>query len=212
MTMQRDAIIAEAMYRLGRKGQTLTLSNAYDAITLDITTRHACYFKIAAGNLVVDQNYIALPSDYRSRNWLIVNSDEVGWLEPDPFLVYTKTRTIEHAQPDRYTVVEDDAKFYLSPKPDATYAYEFRYAAIHPANSGSTYEHLLGASFDETIVLGMAWKACQIIRELRDEADYWQGLYIADMQVKVDRKAPTTITVRSGAWDKNWGRLNQRRG
>ncbi|RPJ11201.1 MAG: hypothetical protein EHM36_01915 [Deltaproteobacteria bacterium] len=61
----------------------------------------------------------------------------------------------------------------LYPTPNEALPFYFYYAKYHAASGvDDGFLHVLGDEFDETIILGVAWKACEIIEE-KPRASYF---------------------------------------
>ena len=80
------------------------------------------------------------------------------------------------------------------------------------ANIGATqvtadnFQHFLGEDFDDTIILGLAWKCSELISDLRERAPYWQAEYFRYLQASYDAFKTTTIIVRPNVWSRRWNR------
>jgi hypothetical protein len=136
----RSALVLEAIGRVGRKGQSLALTNAFDFITKDITVRGPFLFNtLETYTPDATYNYIVLPDDYRNRDAMIVGERELGYVEPNSFHRYYQSSDVseivagnQSGQPNWYTVDKRRGKIYFWPMPDDDYYVYFRYGSLHP--------------------------------------------------------------------------------
>ena len=194
----RVTIITEAIFRAGRKSQNISLTASFDAITRDITSRYPILNHVeSANNMANGTGYVTLPSDYAFREFMVANGALLEWEEPETFLSYIKINTSNNANPTHHTISKGDSKIYLRPTPNSNSAFSFYYAKIHPASSNDAYVHILGEEFDETIILGVTAKCCQIIQEYERAAYWWHGgksdepqagSYLYDLKIKADAR------------------------
>jgi len=163
----RSALITEAIGRVGRKGQSLSLTGAFDVITRDITMQAPIFFNtMECYTPATTYNYITLPDDFRNRDTLIINETEMKYVEPNNFHRYYQTRDVsdvvagnQSSAPMWYTIDKRLGRILLWPMPDAAYYVFFRYAALHP-KAGCQLEFTSGGPeiplVGETVVKGAA--------------------------------------------------------
>lgn len=182
--MTRADIIALAVSWAGRKGQRVDVVKEFNFILQDMSRRYPLLRDKDTGNLTADQNYIDLPSDYRSQDLFNphgyltafkVDGDWVPWLKND--LDFWELDQTQYGAPVYYAVFEDPetAKIYFYPKYQTdTPAYEFLYHKIHEksASGDNNYLHKYGEKWDEVVVNGVAWRAARTIEEADLEAKY----------------------------------------
>lgn len=142
---KRSEILAEAKIWAGRKAEALALNKAFDFVTKDMSRRYSLLPTEDTGSLVADQNYIALPGDYRDprlvnvggRRYERYSNFKVGddWLsllnDSSDFYHYDQT---EHGPPTLYTIEQAPSigKILFYPKTETdTPAYEFHYFKFH---------------------------------------------------------------------------------
>jgi len=141
--LKRSEIITLARKWSGRKAQLIDLPDEFDFIVRDMSIQHPLLRTTETGSLTADQNYIAVPTDYRSQDIFITGSGyptalKIGtnWL---PFLksqaeFYELDDTM-HGTPVLYMIMEDPgtSKIYFYPHLETlTPAYKFLYYKIHP--------------------------------------------------------------------------------
>jgi hypothetical protein len=163
----RSALVTEAIGRVGRKGQSLSLTNAFDFITKDITVRGPIFFNsLQCYTPAATYNYVVLPDDYRNRDAMIVGERELRFVEPNNFHRYYQTSDVseivagnQSGQPSWYSIDKRLGKILFWPMPDAAYYVYFRYGALHP-KSGCRLEFTSGGPeiplVGETVVQGAA--------------------------------------------------------
>jgi len=193
--LKRSEIITLGKKWAGRKSQTLDLNDEFDFVTRDMSIKYPLLRAVQTGSLTADQNYIALPGDYRSQDIFITASGyptafKVGdnWL---PFLksqaeFYELDLTM-YGTPVLYAIMEDPGlhKIYFYPYPETdTPAYKFLYFKLHPKASGETpdnYLHLYGEFWDHVVANGVAMRAGNLMKEDDIEAEY-EGRYLASLK------------------------------
>ncbi len=68
------------------------------------------------------------------------------------------------------------------------------------------FQNFLGDDFDDVLILGLAWKASELISDLRERAPYWEGTYLSKRQEVYDSFKQTTILIRSNVFAPAWKR------
>jgi len=176
--MTRSAIIAEARIRAGRKAQTISLDNAFDDILKKMTTDYPLLRNICHPfTTVASQAWVALPSDYRSYEQCFYDDDELIWMEPEEYFNWIRSETDTASTPSRFTIVKDESRLYLWPKPNAATAGYLYYAAIHPKmektvpfTSGGTYEIKRGDT-----ITGHTSSKTMVVNFIRLTGGSWAG-------------------------------------
>lgn len=72
--------------------------------------------------------------------------------------------------------------------------------------TADNFQHFLGEDFDDSIILGLAWKCSELISDLRERVPYWQAEYFRNLQNAYDAFKTTTILVRPNVWSQRWNR------
>lgn len=196
---QRTTLISAGRKKAGRQAQSLTLTSEFDEVLRDMTERYRILPKSSTGTLTADTSYITMPSDYSDRRFMTVDTFTISWMDPDVYLNWLATNTDVASMPTHYTVVREDAKVYLKNKPSTAWTYYFYYWGIHPAASGDTYTHLLEDKFEEVIVFGLAYKACELIEDFA-KAKYWQANYERELLTRAGRTNRLRPVARSTFW------------
>jgi hypothetical protein len=176
--MTRSEIIAEARFRAGRKGQAISLNNAFDFITRKITVDYPVLRNICRPlTTVASQSWVVLPSDYRSWEQFFYSTYELGWIEPEEYFRSLRIFTDTASTPQEFTIAEDESRIYLWNKPNAASACYFYYSAVHPKvdkshafTSGGTYEIKVGDT-----VTGETGAATMLVKFVRVTSGSWAG-------------------------------------
>lgn len=137
MSDTRVNLIAKGLTKAGRKSQNISLTTEFDDILREMTRLLPVLRGFAEGVTVATQDYVSLPSDYRSWRFLIIDpagtlSTSLEWVDPDPFQIYKKVNIIIPTIPSKFTIIKEDSKIYLLATPDIIYNYYFAYDKIHP--------------------------------------------------------------------------------
>lgn len=141
--LKRSEIIALAKKWAGRKSQSLDLDDEFDFVTRDMSIQKPLLRTTEEGVLVADQNYIALPSDYRSQDiFVTISGYPTAFKIGDNWLPFLKSQAEFHELDDTmygtpvlYAIMEDPGihKIYFYPFLETdTPAYKFLYFKIHP--------------------------------------------------------------------------------
>jgi len=157
--LTRSALIARGVVKAGRKGQSIDLTIEFDEILRNITKEYGIWIPLPRlGTVILDQSSMVMPSDFRSRDYFIMDTGTGGspitmrWKDPLLYFQYIKTLTsAESNRPRIYTVQKNHNRLYFYPPADQSYNYELSYSAIHPKvgltlafTSGGTYEIKVG--------------------------------------------------------------------
>lgn len=177
-TMVRSAIIAEAIIRAERKGQAISLINAFNFILKKITRDYPVLRNILYSfTTVASQAFVTLPSDYRSWEQCFYDTYELDWMEPEDYAYWIRVFTDTASTPTKYTIFKDERKLYLYNKPDVAKSGYLYYAALHPNadsslafTSGGTYEIKQGDT-----VLGHTSNATLVVSFVRVTSGSWAG-------------------------------------
>jgi hypothetical protein len=196
---QRTTLIAAGRKKAGRQAQSLTLTTEFDEILRDMTERYHILPKSTTGTTTADTSYLTMPTDWSDRRQMIVDTTELTWINPDDYLLWLRTNTDTASIPAWYTVVREDSKVYMKNKPSGAWTYYLYYWGIHPAATGDTYTHLLEDKYEEAIITGLAWKACELIQEF-DKGLYWKKDYELMLIEKSGMTKRTIARVRSNFW------------
>jgi hypothetical protein len=176
--MTRAEIIAEARTRAGRKGQDVSLTNAFNFVLKKMTEeypllRNVCHIFTT----VASQTWVPLPVDYRSWEQCFYTSYELDWIEPEVYFREIRMLSDTAGTPDEYTVAKDENRIYLLPKPSAIGTGYFYYAAIHPSvektlafTSGGIYEIKRG-----DIITGATSSKTMVVNFVRVTSGSWSG-------------------------------------
>jgi len=175
----RSEIIAEARTRAARKGQSISLVNAFNSILEKMTRdypllRNVCH----PFTTVASQSWIALPKDYRSWEQCFYSTYELDWMEPEDYFYEINVGTdTAGAVPSHYTIAKDEKRIYLWNKPSAIGTGYFYYAALHPKvektlifTSGGTYEIKRGDT-----VTGNTSTQTMVVNFVRVTSGSWAG-------------------------------------
>jgi len=190
--MTRTEIIALAVKWAGRKAQNVDLREHYDYVLQDMSRRYALLREKKTGTLTADENYLALPADYRSQvliEWrgyqtaFKVSGNWLPWLK-NPGEFYDYDQTYYGSVPVLYTVFEEanDRKIRFYPKTQTeTPAYEFHYFKIHETSGNDkNYRHDYGELWDMVVVNGVASRAGAAIGEDKVELKY-EAKYLREL-------------------------------
>ncbi len=185
--LTRLETITEVRLRVGRKAQSLNLVYAYDAITQMMSTRYPLIpHQRATGSCVGATAYITPPSvNVRHVEKFMVGStlSEIEFKEPELFNQY---KGATNASPTMWTYQRDQttpytAKLvYLYPTPDSTYGYALYYGLINAKSSVDGSQHSMTEYMDESVILGIMWKAAEIAGEFK-KASIYKGLFLKDL-------------------------------
>lgn len=186
--LQRLESITEAKARIGRKAQNLSLVYAYDAITQLMTTRYPLIpHQRATGSCTSSQAYVTPPSvNIKRPEKMMIGTtlSEIEWLEPELFINF---KGATNASPTKWTYMRDQTTpysaklIYLYPTPDSTYGYAFYYSVIQAKSTGNTFTHSMTEYFDETLVIGIMWKALEIVEQYGKALTY-KRLFFKDLE------------------------------
>ena len=210
MTLTRIEIVNRAKYRAGVEAGPIHLTNSFDELLLDITTRYPVMKdQLSSGNTVASQAYVGsgLPTDYRqdsANELMICNNTQLSYMEPEEyFYSVNSVVTVTPGAPADYTVDLPGSKVYLYPTPDAVYAYKFYYTRYHAVSTSDTYQHLLGGEFDDVLIAGLTAKACELTNQY-EKAIYWQDKYEKSLFRRGLLRTMKRVGFRSSIWDSNY--------
>ena len=193
-----STLIAAAIKKAGRSGQSITLTTEFNDILKDMTGRYNILPKSATGSTTADTAYITMPADYNDRRRMILNEDELTWIDPDIYLVWSKTNTDVATIPMEYTVIKEDSKVYFKNKPSSVWTYTFYYWGIHGAVATDEY-HTLEDKYEEVIIAGTAFKCCQLLNDW-DKAKQWEARYERLLILKAGGNKRLKPVMRSNFW------------
>lgn len=189
--LKRSEIITLARKWAGRKAQAVDLVDEFDFVVQDMSKRYPLLRDEATGNLTADQNYITLPTDYRSQDLFVYNGYPTALKIGDNWLWFIKNPTdfkeyddTEYGTPTLYTVMEDPAtkKIYFYPKLETlTPAYKFLHYAIHAKSADDDTLHDYGENWDHVVANGVAWRAGIILKE-KDIEERYLAYYLTELQ------------------------------
>lgn len=182
-SLTRTQLIARGLVKAARKGQATDLTIEFDEILRDITKQQPVWIPLPkAGSIVLNQETLDMPSDFRSRDYFIMDTDgspiTLSWREPYVYFKYVRTlASSEPGKPRIYTVQKNHKKVYFYPPADQTYDYEVSYAAIHPKagisinfTSGGAYEIVPGNT-----ITGVTSTATGVVRYVHLTNGSWAG-------------------------------------
>ena len=73
------------------------------------------------------------------------------------------------------------------------------------SSSEDSFEHLLGSRFDDTLVYGLTYKACELTEPPQLEKSlFWKDKYERDLITKVIIKSSKKPSARPSFWQSNW--------
>ena len=147
MVMTRIEIINESKEMLAPAAVSLRLTNQYDWVLKEITSRFPLLRnQQKKGTLTVSQNYIILPPNFAFPELFKVDGSEVTYVEPEEW-VSDYDESDDDGTPTIWTTLKPGNKLYMHVPPSTAWDYILYYTGVHP-KAGRTLAYTSGGTYE----------------------------------------------------------------